>query len=200
MDGFQKRTEAKKKLIKTAAFSLLQTSEAKSIKVSDIAKEAGVSQVSIYNYFANKDNLIREVMKDYLNDQVKQTKAVFEGEWPLKEKIEFMVFQKKSSFQEIPPSVFQSLLLEDEELKQHTDQLYINEVLPFFTKMIQKAQEKKEINPHVSISSILFYLGAFKEAGEKLQYGQLSLAETEQLTEELVQLFFYGLAVPPTSE
>ena len=42
---------------------MLKTWEPKRIRITDIAKEANVSQVTIYNYFGSKEALLKEVLK-----------------------------------------------------------------------------------------------------------------------------------------
>ena len=58
MDGFEKRREQKKKDILKAALSLFQQYGVQKVTISEIAKKANVSQVTIYNYFESKDNLL----------------------------------------------------------------------------------------------------------------------------------------------
>ncbi|MGM7635273.1 TetR/AcrR family transcriptional regulator [Bacillus sp. Hm123] len=194
MNGFNKRTEMKKQQIKEATLILLKTNRAKAITIKDIAKLAQVSQVTIYNYFENKDSLIREVMKEYFIKQVQQSKELFHSEIPLKEKIEAILFQKKAVIQEIEPANFQQLLADDEELQQFAESIYQNDIMPLFIKMVEQAQARNEIDPNLSIQAILFHLHTWKQANDKLTYEHFSREELALFTEELIQLFFYGLS------
>lgn len=194
MSGFNKRTEKKKQQIKEATLTLLKTNRAKAITIKDIAKLAQVSQVTIYNYFENKDSLIREVMKEYFTKQVQQSKELFHSEIPLKEKVEAILFQKKAVIQEIEPANFQQLLADDEELQQFVESIYQNEIMPLFIGMVEQAQARNEINPNLSIRAILFHLHTWKQASDKLTYKHFSREDLALFTEELIQLFFYGLS------
>ncbi|WP_203363787.1 TetR/AcrR family transcriptional regulator [Bacillus sp. REN10] len=194
MNGFDKRTEKKRQQIKEATFTLLKTKIAKAITIKEIAQLAQVSQVTIYNYFESKELLIREVMKEYIAKQVQQSKDLFQRELPLKVKIEMILFQKKATIQDIEPANFQQLLTDDHELQQFVESLYQNDIMPLFIEMIQQAQARNEINPNLSIQAILFYLDTWKEASDKLTYDDFSHDDLAQFTEELIQLFFYGLS------
>ncbi len=194
VNGFDKRTEKKKQQIKEATFTLLKTNRAKAITIKDIAKLAQVSQVTIYNYFENKDSLIREVMKEYFTKQVQQSKELFHSELPLKEKVEAIFFQKKAVIQEIEPANFQQLLTDDQELQQFVESIYQNDIMPLFIAMVEQAQARNEINPNLSIRAILFHLHTWKQASDKLTYEHFSREELALFTEELIQLFFYGLS------
>src|SRR5690625_2379966 len=68
MDGFKKRTEQKKKDILDAALKLVIKYGIKKVSINEIAKDADVSQVTIYNYFGSKDQLIDEVIAYYINN------------------------------------------------------------------------------------------------------------------------------------
>ncbi len=67
MDGFQKRTEAKKDKIIEQATYLFQEHGFSDTNIQDIAKYAGVSPVSIYNYFGNKEGVLAVVLTRHLN-------------------------------------------------------------------------------------------------------------------------------------
>ncbi len=66
MDGFQKRTEAKKDKIIEQATYLFQEHGFSQTNIQDIAKYAGVSPVSIYNYFVNKEGVLSIVLTRHL--------------------------------------------------------------------------------------------------------------------------------------
>jgi AcrR family transcriptional regulator len=172
MNGFAKRTEQKKQAIKQAVLDLLKTSGPREMKISDIAKKANVSQVTIYNHFGSKEQLIREVIIDYVMKQV-----------------ENIIFEKKKLLEQIRVDVFQRLIQEDGEVRRVVDMLYQTRVIPLFVEMIKEAQEKREIDPRLSIDTLLFYVSVWKEIGEKIPPSMYD----ERFTEELTRLFFYGV-------
>ncbi|MBO0456696.1 TetR/AcrR family transcriptional regulator [Enterococcus hulanensis] len=58
--------DEKRKLIEVAFLELLQTSEFKKIKISEIAAKAGVSRVTFYKKFQNKEDLLDSIVEDFL--------------------------------------------------------------------------------------------------------------------------------------
>ncbi|MDR0433692.1 MAG: TetR/AcrR family transcriptional regulator, partial [Gracilibacteraceae bacterium] len=62
MNGYEKRTDVKKKAILAAARELFAARGLRDVHVNEIAKLANVSQVSIYNYFGDKNSLAREAL------------------------------------------------------------------------------------------------------------------------------------------
>lgn len=58
--------DEKRKLIEVAFLELLQTTEFKKIKISEIAAKAGVSRVTFYKKFQNKEDLLDSIVEDFL--------------------------------------------------------------------------------------------------------------------------------------
>src|SRR5690625_1516025 len=94
MDGFEKRREQKKKDILKAALSLFQEYGVQKVSIAEIAKKAHVSQVTIYNYFESKDNLVYHVFKYYVDNIWEEQKEMLESDIPLNKKIEKIIFDK----------------------------------------------------------------------------------------------------------
>ncbi|MCT4782082.1 MULTISPECIES: TetR/AcrR family transcriptional regulator [Exiguobacterium] len=61
MDGFIKRTEEKREAILLAAHTLMRQKQSR-FTISELARAASVSPVSIYNYFGSKEQVILLVL------------------------------------------------------------------------------------------------------------------------------------------
>lgn len=62
MDGFERRTEEKKKKVLRAAFDLMNTDTGiENLTIDAVAKKANVGKTSIFKYFGSKEKLIHEV-------------------------------------------------------------------------------------------------------------------------------------------
>ena len=76
MDGFQRRREAKKMQILQAAIEMFSNNGVKNASIAEIAKKANVSQVSIYNFFENKDNLAKEAFLNYMDEKMEKSEQL----------------------------------------------------------------------------------------------------------------------------
>lgn len=76
MDGFQKRTIRKQNAILEAAYRLFLKQGVRATPVALIAKEASVSQVTIYNYFGSKQTVVRRVVQRLIEDDTKAFEAI----------------------------------------------------------------------------------------------------------------------------
>ncbi|MYL61797.1 TetR family transcriptional regulator [Bacillus hwajinpoensis] len=197
MNGFELRKQQKRKDIMNAAFTLFNKEGIKKVKISDIARFAGVSQVTIYNHFTSKEELVRAVMKEYMNQQFQIFKESVEEERTFPELVELIVFEKHKAVQSLDPSLLQEMLTTDEELKEYVDHFYRTQTLPLFVQLLERARERGEINASLSMEAIMFYLNALKT--EVQQVPAKTWSERKDFLDDVLQLFFYGLSGGPTS-
>lgn len=67
LNGFQKRTEEKKKQILESTFELMNMNVSKkNLTMDEISRQAKVAKTTVFKYFGNKENLIHEVYKYFL--------------------------------------------------------------------------------------------------------------------------------------
>jgi AcrR family transcriptional regulator len=197
MNGFELRKQQKRKDIMNAAFMLFNKEGVKKVKISDIARFAGVSQVTIYNHFTSKEELVRAVMKEYMHQQFQIFKESVEEERTFADLVELIVFEKHKAVQSLDPSLLQEMLTADEELKEYVDHFYRTQTLPLFVQLLERARERGEINASLSMESIMFYLNALKTEVQRVSAETWS--ERKDFLDDVLQLFFYGLSGGPTS-
>ncbi|MGG1684256.1 TetR/AcrR family transcriptional regulator [Pseudalkalibacillus sp. NRS-1564] len=192
MNGFELRKQQKRKDIVASAFTLFNEEGIKKVKISDIARFANVSQVTIYNHFTSKEELVRAVLKDYMNNQFKAFKEVVQQEHSFAEVIELIIFEKHKAVQSLNPSLLAEMLTTDEELKDYVDYFYRTQTLPLFVQLLEKARERGEINASLSMESIMLYLNALKTEVQRIPAETWS--ERKDFLDDVLQLFFYGLS------
>lgn len=193
MNGFEKRALLIKEKIMKTTLEMLKTWEPSRIRIVDISKEAKVSQVTIYNYFGSKEALLHEVVKGYVNKSIKEFEEYMNGEYSLKEKIEFMLFQEKESYKTLTPGIVKELMIDDREIYKYIEEQYNEKIIPQFIHLINEGKEKGEISDKVSISAVLIFINMFmKQSKELLEIAQQQ-ENMDQFIEEMVQVFFYGI-------
>jgi AcrR family transcriptional regulator len=87
MNGYERRTEAKKKAIIDAARELFTERGVTDVGVGEIAAKAGVSQVSIYNYFGDKHTLAKEVLIAFLDKAIQEYEEILNREFPFRKNL-----------------------------------------------------------------------------------------------------------------
>jgi AcrR family transcriptional regulator len=193
LNGYERRKEQKKIDIKKAAFTLFQKQGLKDIKIEDLAKQAGVSQVTIYNHFGNKEALFREVIKYYTVEQYNFHKELFDQDISFLEKMKASILHKTKQVENIHPEVIQEMMLHDEELRSYLSEFQNEYAIPMIIKLIKEAQENGEINPDLSEQSIMLYIQLFNN---DMLVSMITGENGKKLAADIFQMFFYGLSMP----
>ena len=84
MNGFERRKKEKEKSILDTALRLFQKNGILNTPVSQIAKEAGVSQVTIFKYFETKDNLVLSTVNYFVDESFRSFEELVNKEATLK--------------------------------------------------------------------------------------------------------------------
>ncbi len=188
MDGFQRRRELKKRNILEAALALFIKHGIQKVSIAEIAKEAKVSQVTIYNYFESKHNLIHEIFVYYVDRAVDDFEKVIHSNIAFPEKIKQIIFNKKEVATQINEEFYQYMMKEYSE-GTYIEQLYAQRAIPYFNQLLNEGKEKGYIDPNLSSEAILFYLHMMKDYFQKEEVYQKILP----LTEDITNIFFYGM-------
>ncbi|HHY41357.1 MAG TPA: TetR/AcrR family transcriptional regulator [Thermoanaerobacterales bacterium] len=190
MNGFERRTMLKKKNICKAAFELFSTFGVQKTNIAQIAKKANVSQVTIYNYFGSKENLLKESIKDFLEEKLKQYESLLEEELTFLEIIEKIVFDKSESVKMMNYEFIQTLLSTYKDMQQFIDDFYKNRAIPLMIRLIDKGRREGYINKDISNEAFLFYITIFTRA---ISQHDLISKLPKSAMQDLSSLFFYGL-------
>ncbi|KUO51119.1 MAG: hypothetical protein APF76_16630 [Desulfitibacter sp. BRH_c19] len=194
MDGFQRRREKKKEIIRQAAFELFSTFGIQKVTIAEIAKKANVSQVTIYNHFGSKDELFKAVLFEFANNKWKDFEEIVESNLPFPEKIEKIVFNKRELGKMLNQDFINAFLSKDPEIQGFIEEYYNNRTIPMMKKIIEQGKELGYINHDLSTDAIWFYIGLFKETLNRPEiYAKLDKTALLDIT----NLFFYGLLEKP---
>ncbi|WP_078381839.1 TetR/AcrR family transcriptional regulator [Sutcliffiella halmapala] len=189
MDGFQRRREKKKEDILEAATNLFMADGIQNVSISEIAKEANVSQVTIYNYFESKQNLILEVFNYYIDKSVRDFEEIIHDTIPFPDKIKQIIFRKKETAQQINEEFYEYIMQDFSAAGNYMENKYLEKALPHFTDFFQQGKEQGYINPNLSMEAILFYIQMISHYFQKKDFH----ADVLPLTDELTNIFFYGI-------
>jgi len=190
MDGFEKRREQKKKSILEAALALFMEYGIQKVSIAEIAKKANVSQVTIYNYFESKDNLVRFVFQYYVDQVWNEQKKVLESDLPFNEKIKNIIFEKGMKADQISTRFFQDFMKDYASGQSYVEEVYLKEAIPLLINLFDEGRKQGVIDSTISNEAILFYLQMFQRYLQLEDISPLILP----IAEDLTKLFFYGVA------
>ena len=191
LDGFARRRERKKKAIIEAAQNLFFRNGVKQSGIADIAREANVSQVTIYNYFGNKEGLVREVVLQLMEAKWQEFEELISSELPFPEKIEEMVASKNQTTRDFEKAEFlDPVFFQDPVVREYIDRFYRERTIPSVRKLISQGRKEGYLPPFISDEAILAYLARFKDMA---QDQEMMAPENKKLRQDITYLFFYGL-------
>lgn len=194
MNGFEKRTQEKKRKILNTAFELFTKYGVQKVSIQEIAKSAQVSQVTIYNYFGSKENMLVEAIKDYYRIRIDEFhKLVANTDLNFKEKIETIISLKSEDMLKFNPDFLQAFVSDIPELQSFLQEVMEKESLPLFVQLMEEGKQQGYIHKDISVDMMMFYMNMYYEAIQKRKDLLGSEESIKQFTDEIVQLFFYGI-------
>lgn len=194
MDGFERRKKRKKESIRQAAFELFSAYGVQKVSIAEIANKAKVSQVTIYKYFGSKDELLYDVLSNYLEERLQHDLEVIESNLPFERKMARFIFENTKDFSALNPDFLKSIMSEDPRIRQITKDFAERKYIPLMLKFINKGKEEGYINHDISDDSILRFIQMFRDCKHTDSYDP---KQNEQSYHELVTLFFYGILGNP---
>ncbi|PLR74711.1 TetR family transcriptional regulator [Bacillus sp. UMB0728] len=189
LDGFQRRKEQKQRHILEAALKLFMASGIHKVSISEIAKEAHVSQVTIYNYFESKHQLIHEVFLYYVDKATSEFEQLISSAAAFPEKVKKIIFNKKENANGIHEEFYHYLMKEYSEEGNYIEKIYEEKAIPLFNELFKQGREQGYINPDLSFESMLFYVQMMKDYFQREDVYSKALP----LTEDITNIFFYGI-------
>ncbi|CAM4288197.1 TetR/AcrR family transcriptional regulator [Paenibacillus tarimensis] len=191
MDGYQLRTEKKKEKVRQAAINLFTSYGIEKVSLAEIAKKANVSPVTIYNHFGTKDELVKEVIRSYLQQEWEDRVATTSQpgiSYPAK--IERLIFETTDVSRKLSPD-FLNALMQDDGIRGVIEELY-REYIPFMVGLLEEGKREGYIDPSISNESIMAYLNILQNAMNQFEFSP-DKEKNSKLAEDLSKMFFYGL-------
>jgi AcrR family transcriptional regulator len=189
MDGFERRRERKKQSILEAALSLFLEFGVQKVSMNEIATKANVSQVTIYNYFKNKDRLVEEVIRYYVDKAWQEADVILTSDLPFPEKIKRLIFNKKRSANNIHENFYQHFMKAYTTGDGYMAKLMTKEAIPKMMNLFNEGKAQGYVDPAISNEAIFFYIQMMNEYMQKKDVYTKILP----LTEDIMHILFYGI-------
>lgn len=189
MNGYEKRTKLKKDSIISAAWELFSNRGITDVSISEIASKAKVSQVSIYNYFGDKNTLAKEVLVAYLDRAIKGYDEILERDIPFSEKLKIIMDKKHEVTTELSHSSISEYAWEDKTLQQVYKEAANSKAISVYIKFIELGKKEGAIDNNIPNEAILAFLLSSVTIIEQSDY----LKTSPEYKMGILRLFFYGL-------
>ncbi|MDF2858413.1 MAG: TetR family transcriptional regulator [Neobacillus sp.] len=189
MNKYEIRTQIKKDAIINASLILFKEKGYTNVSINEIASFSGISTVSIYNYFNNKEGLVTECTNILMKDMIEMTRELLGKKIGFKEKLLQVVSICSDAHQQLLGQYFSPEALNDKVLvnlyNENVNKIRTNILKEF----IESGKEEGAIEASIPTPTIMEYINAITEI-------KLSWEETSNFKEkglELFHLILYGL-------
>lgn len=190
MDGFERRTSIKKQMILKTSAVLFQKEGIKKVSISRIAKEANVSQVTIYNYFESKEKLLYEALVYIVSQMWEEYRKLIDQPLSYEEKMKRFIFSESQAVHDLHEEFSDYMMDQFKIPGNFIERLYQEKALPAMMQLVQQGRDEGFIDSSISDTAIFVYLQMFTDYLQK----EDAIEQLVPLTEELMKLFFYGIA------
>jgi AcrR family transcriptional regulator len=188
MNGYEKRTDSKKKAIIDTARRLFSERGIARVSIGEIAKSAKVSQVSIYNYFGDKHALAKEAFISYIEEAIGKFEKIIESDMPFLEKL-VSIMQNKNDIVDVVSSHFDEQAWDDKVLQQIFQEAVKEKAMNLYAKFIEIGKRDGTINADIPTDAMMTY---FIMSMSILQRPDFHKSSSEY-KKGIMELFLYGL-------
>ncbi len=184
MKGKSKEYTSKKstQLIETAK-NLFFKHGVKRITIEEICKESNVSKVTFYKYFSNKNELVRHIRDELIEEGFSEFDEINELDIGFPEKVELITQWRIDFFSNIKSDFIQDILsVEDtiEEMKRR------------YLKNIEAAQIKGEVRNDLSPELIWLVTEKLNELVKDGSWKEI-FTDYREFQKQIRRMYFYGL-------
>jgi AcrR family transcriptional regulator len=197
MDGFERRREQKKANIRRAALELFRIYGFKKVTVNDIARQADVSPVTIYNYFGSRDALVHDVVKAQFMSLLEKLRTVIDGEEPFPEKLENIIFDKTEIAGQFHGEFAQALFHSNPEMKRFVETVWQRDVTKLTVDLLEQGTRQGYVNRELSQEALLLYLEILRRGVSVSPELIIGRELDRKFLRELNYLFLYGMLGTP---
>lgn len=164
----------------------------KRISVEELCEKARVSKMTFYKYFSNKNELVKAIMTQVMDESMVKFDMVIDSDSHYREKAKEMLILKMEGTENISKEFMADYYsLNDPDLLEFL-QTRTNQILERFMESIINAQAKGEVRKNIKPEFIIYFFNHVQTmaSDEKL----LAIyPNAQELIMELLNFFFHGI-------
>jgi AcrR family transcriptional regulator len=193
LDGFERKKEQSQKAIIEAAMELFKLHGFKKASISEIARAAGVSPVTIYNHYGSKDGLVRETVKALMRRIMDKAWQIIHSDVPFPEKMETIIFDKAKIASEYRGEVMREAARNDPELREWLDAFWKEDVNKATLELLEEGKREGFINLELPVELMVQYLEIIRRGVFASPELVAEIKPDLEVYRQLNYLFIYGL-------
>ena len=183
--------------ITTAAGQLFNKFGFRKVSVEEICQTAGLSKMTFYKHFKNKNELIKYIWQTLIDESWAKLDALEENNTSFREKIQAILKIKAESTSSFSDQYIKDYLNMAPELQNFYNQIF-TETMRRFAIIIQRAQEKGELRKSLRPEFFLAVVNQFLELAKNEQLAKL-YPNYSDFAIEINNYLYYGMMPVPAN-
>ena len=192
MNGFQRRKEQSRENILRAAAALFGRFGVDRVSINDIAKEAGVSPVTIYNHFGSKQDLVMQWAQSVADDFLHRLEEIVTAKKSYKDKLE-SVFHAMLEAQEKDQRGDMDELGNYPEMARLMDEV-IAKYFQLFARLIDEGKQQGYLSPDFSGDAVKVYFDLMMAGMKANPELHARTHQDPKMFRDFMLLILYGFA------
>ncbi len=188
MNKYEIRTNKKKEAILQASLELFKKHGFINTNIKNIAELAKVSQVSIYNYFGSKNQLVKEVISYLMDGMVSTAEEILAEALPFPEKVRKALSLCSEEFENVIGEFFSVAALEDPQMAQAIVSTLKDKNNYLYERYIEFGKAEGYIDKTIPTGTIVDFLNTM---GTNPNYRQ----NNEKYRDDILKLFLHGILI-----
>lgn len=195
MNGFERLKKQKRAAILLAAEKLFLQHGIKKVSIKTIAAAAGVSQVTIYNHYHGKNELVEIVVENIINKLITQYQEVINSPNSFMIKLELILKLRIKAISNGSWYLL-SAAAADINIRQKIEHSLGVMLKKINHQLVQQGKKEKIINPAIESETIEQYIEMFRNWFDESK----TAATNEKKANDFLQLFLYGIRGKTSSD
>ncbi|MEN0047871.1 MAG: TetR/AcrR family transcriptional regulator [Bacteroidota bacterium] len=162
------------------------------VTVEEICKEAGVSKMTFYRNFKNKQEVAKQVITDLVNQGNERYDALRKEDIPYAEKMKKMLEIKHESSKGISVEFVNDIYKNEETELQALIHMFQAENISRVMEDFKEAQEKGWIRQDLNLSFVMYMMNEMSNKATDENLKKL-YPEMSDLIMEITKFFLYGI-------
>jgi AcrR family transcriptional regulator len=168
------------------------------VSIQEICTEAGVSKMTFYRQFANKNEIAAQVLRDILDEGREAYHFIMLQEITFAEKMQQLITLKHDATNNISDEFLKDIYQQNQAELRTMIETYQHEFSSELRNDFAQAQQNGFIRQDITIDFIMYMLDRLTQMvlDEKL----LTICDdSQQAIMEVTRFFFYGILTPQTT-
>ncbi len=180
-----------KKQLQNAAWELMQKKGMKALRVQEICQLAGLSKMTFYYYYKNKHDIIRNVLKEWIDEKLREAKDIMYQNTAFNIRVLDMVQWKTEFIKKMSPAFLRELY-ESEGTYMNFLKDMMGESQKLMNDFFAFGKEHGDLNPDVDISTLIQWMNIISDVTIEGKFDAL-FDNPKKMYTQLSSLMLYGM-------